>query len=94
MLTLSLALVTRAFFMSPDVPSRNVYPQLFHTATPDLHMDRNGAVVKRSSICYTNNILILLYMYVYVHLNSDWIMYSHGGLFRLGYYILILSQVD
>ena len=33
-------------------------------------------------------------MYVYVHLNSNWIIYSYGGLFRLGYYILILSQVE
>ena len=35
--------------MSPDVPSRARYPQLFHTATPDLHMKRRGSVVKRRS---------------------------------------------
>ena len=49
MLTLSLALV-RAFLIPPDVPSRDGYTQLFHTATPDLHMDRSGAVVKRRSM--------------------------------------------
>ena len=49
MLTLSLALV-RAFLIPPDVPSRDGYTQLFHTSTPDLHMDHSGAVVKRRSI--------------------------------------------
>ena len=44
MLTLSLALV-RAFLIRPDVPSRVRYPALFHTATPDLHMDHYGAGV-------------------------------------------------
>ena len=29
-------------------------------------------------------------MYVYVQKNSNWISYSYGGLFRLGYYILNL----
>ena len=35
-----------------------------------------------------------MYTLVYVHLNSNWIIYSYGGLFRLGYYILNLSQVE
>ena len=42
-------LLVRAVLLRPDVPSRVRYPALFHTATPDLHMDRNGAVVKRRS---------------------------------------------
>ena len=29
-------------------------------------------------------------MYVYVQKNPNWISYSYGGLFRLGYYILNL----
>ena len=29
-------------------------------------------------------------MYVYVQKKSNWISYSYGGLFRLGYYILNL----
>ena len=29
-------------------------------------------------------------MYVYVQKNPNWICYSYGGLFRLGYYILNL----
>ena len=33
-------------------------------------------------------------MYVYVHLNSNWIIYSYGGLFRLGNDFLNLSQVE
>ena len=33
-------------------------------------------------------------MYVYVQKISNWISYSYGGLFRLGYYILILSRVE
>ena len=33
-------------------------------------------------------------MYVYVQKNPNWVSYSYGGLFRLGYYILILSQVE
>ena len=33
-------------------------------------------------------------MYVYVQKNPNWISYSYGGLFRLGYYILNLSQVE
>ena len=33
-------------------------------------------------------------MYVYVHLNSNWIIYSYGGIFRLGNDFLNLSQVE